>query len=372
MKIVVIAGYAPSLINFRGPLLASMRVFGHEVITLAPPDDPTVRGQLAELGVGFKTIRLSRRGVNPLRDFITMQDIRARLAEIKPDLVLSYTIKPVIYGSLAARLEGVKLAYSMVTGLGSSFEGKGWIGRLIFGMVEGLYRIGLKRNRCVFFQNTDDEAFFRKLQLIGPQTRSVITAGSGVDLNHYAQAPLPEGPPTFLLIARLLKAKGIAEFAEAARLVKAEPSEARFHLVGPLEEGSGGGDERDLSRWRSEKLVDWFGLAEDVRPRLAEASVFVLPSYYGEGLPRTALEAAATGRAVITTDHPGCREAVVHGETGLLVPVRDPQALAEAMKRFINEPGLVESMGRAGRALAEQRFDVNKVNRMILEAMELC
>ncbi len=376
MKIVVIAGYGPSLINFRGPLLASMRVFGHEVTALAPPDDSDVSAQLAKLGVGYRPIRLTRRGLNPMRDLATLRDIRRELKALRPDVVLSYTIKPVIYGSLAARLEGVKNIYSMITGLGAPFFGRGLVGRLVSGLVEGLYRAGMSKNRCVFFQNFDDEAFFQKRRLLGSNTRTIVTAGSGVDLAHFAlapvPAPVPDGVPTFLLVARLLKAKGVAEFAEAARLVKLEHPEARFHLVGPLHEGAAGVDERDLARWREQGIVEWFGPVRDVRPRLAQASVFVLPSYYGEGLPRTIIEAASMGRAAITTDHPGCREAVIEGKTGFLVPVRDAVALSAAMKRFIVEPELAQVMGRAGRKLAEDRFDVNKVNKIILEAMQLC
>lgn len=380
MNIVVIAGYGPSLVNFRGPLLREMVAHGHAVTALAPQDDPDIRQQLAGLGVGFQPIRLSRRGLNPLRDLATLQSIRNALRSTGPDMVLSYTIKPVIYGSLAARLERVASVNSMVTGLGSAFFRSGVSGRAVKGLVQGLYRAALRHNRLVIFQNPDDEAFFRSKGLVPPSVRTLVTPGSGVDLARFAPVPLPatktdatpDTPPTFLLIARLLRAKGICEFAEAARLVRQKYPQARFHLVGPLEPGEGTITERELAAWRQEGLIEWFGLQEDVRPRLAGCTVFVLPSYYGEGLPRTLLEAAATGRAAITTDHPGCREAVINGETGLLVPVRNARALASAMKRFIVEPGLARTMGGAALRLAQTRFDAALVNRQILEALHLC
>ncbi|MGE4505428.1 MAG: glycosyltransferase family 4 protein [Desulfovibrionaceae bacterium] len=373
MRIAVIAGYAPSLLNFRGPLLAELAGLGHEVFALAPPDEPDVPERLAGLGATFLPIRLNRRGMNPADDWATLRSVRARLRELRPELVLAYTIKPVIWGSLAARLERVPRVYSLVTGLGSALVGTTWRTRLVFGLVQGLYRAALWGNRAVFFQNPDDEAFFRSRRLVRPGTPTVVTPGSGVDLDHFAPAPFPEGqPPVFLMVARLLEQKGVRVFAEAARLVREELPGARFHLVGPREEGPGGIAEAELARWREEGLVQWFGYTGDVRPRLAECSAFVLPSHYGEGLPRTSAEAAATGRAVITTDHPGCREALIPGETGLTVPVRDPQALAKAMLRLGREPQLAGAMGRAGRRLAEERFDVRKVNRALLEAMELC
>lgn len=376
MKIVVIAGYGPSLINFRGPLLREMVALGHEVIAMAPLvpyGEPDFAPELEAMGISFKAIRLNRRGMNPLRDLITFIDIREEFRRDKPDVVLCYTIKPVIYGSLAAQLAFVPSINGLITGLGSAFFRSGVSGRMIKGLVEGLYRAALKKNRTVIFQNPDDEAFFRSEKLVPEQAKTLVTPGSGVDLTKFSPSPLPEDtPPTFLLIARLLKAKGVYEFAEAARMIRQDHPEARFHVVGPLEEGAEGVREADLAAWREQGLIEWFGLQDDIRPHLADCTVFVLPSYYGEGLPRTLLEAAAMARPSITTDHPGCREGVVDGETGLLVPVRDAEALSAAMKRFIAQPGLAKTMGQAARKLAETKFDATLVNMTILEALSLC
>jgi glycosyltransferase involved in cell wall biosynthesis len=374
VKIVLIAGYGPSLLNFRGPLLAEMVRLGHEVTALAPLEETPFQAELEAMHVHFQAIRLHRRGMNPLRDLVTLLDIREKLRHIQPDLVLSYTIKPVIYGSLAARLAQVPSINSLVTGLGSAFFRSGVSGRLVKGLVEGLYRAALRHNRTVIFQNPDDAAFFRREKIVPQTTATLITPGSGVDLARFKPAPLPQKTPTFLLVARLLRAKGVYEFAEAAKRIKKEYPNARFHLVGPLENtpGSDGVREADLHQWREQGLLEWFGLVEDIRPRLAACSVFVLPSYYGEGLPRTLLEAAAMGRPAITTDHPGCREGVVHEQTGLLVPVRDVQGLSAAMKRFIIQPALAQTMGKAAQELARTTFDVRLVNQTILEGLGLC
>ncbi|MEF2146586.1 MAG: glycosyltransferase family 4 protein [Desulfovibrionaceae bacterium] len=373
MKICVIAGYAPSLLNFRGPLLRAMVECGHEVAALAPSEDVDGVAQgLAELGVSFRPVRLSRRGMNPLKDYATILDLRAALETEQAELVFSYTIKPVIYGSMAAGRAGLKRIYSLVTGQGRVFQKQGWTGLFLGGLVKGLYRGALQYNNCVFFQNPDDERVFRETRMLAPDARTVVTYGTGVDLDHFAETPLPDGPPVFLCVARLLREKGLAELAEAARLVRREHPEAEFRLLGPFEAGPGGVSRAEVEAWEREGGLRHLGVTGDVRPHLAEASVAVLPSYYGEGLPRSLQEAAAMGRAVVTTDHPGCREAVRDGQNGLLVPVRDAAALSEALKAFILDPEKARRMGRASRVLAEERFDVRKINAALLREMELC
>jgi glycosyltransferase involved in cell wall biosynthesis len=371
MKIAVIAGFGPSLLNFRGPLLAALRAAGHEITALAPEDEPTLAADLAAAGVAFRPIRLDRKGTNPVKDLRTLCGLVAALRRLKPDLVFSYTIKPVIYGSLAARLCGIRRVYSMVTGLGHSFGGEGLGRRTLSGVVRLLYRLGLRANRCVLFQNPDDEACFRALGLLAPRQRSAVTAGSGVDLEHFAAAPLPEGPPVFLCAARLLGEKGVGEFVEAARLVRARHPRVVFRLAGPLDPGPDGIAPDQVEAWQREGRIEYLGYVKDVRPLIAASHAFVLPSYYREGVPRSILEALSMGRAVVTTDTPGCRETVQDEVNGYLVPPRDAQALAAALARLLETPDRLARMGAESRKLAEARFDVRLVNAAILRAMEL-
>jgi glycosyltransferase involved in cell wall biosynthesis len=238
-------------------------------------------------------------------------------------------------------------------------------------LISTLYRTSLRRTDGVFFQNHDDLEDFRRLAIIGERHRAIRVNGSGVDTSHYRFSPPRLEPPTFLLIARLLKDKGIVEFVEAARRLRARHPQARFRLLGPLDSNPAAIPMGDLERWRAEGVVEYLGEAEDVRPHLADTTAFVLPSAYREGIPRTLLEAMSTGRALITTDTPGCRDTVLPGENGFLVPVRDAGALADAMERFVVQPDLAVDFGRRSRTLAEERFDVRKVNAVMLEAMGL-
>jgi glycosyltransferase involved in cell wall biosynthesis len=231
-----------------------------------------------------------------------------------------------------------------------------------------LYRAALARTKAVFFQNPDDLADFKKRNLLKKGVKTVIINGSGVDLNHYSLSPLPD-EPVFLLMARLIGDKGIREYQEAARRVRAKYSQARFLLAGGFDENPAAIDKEEIRGWQEEKDIEYLGRLEDVRPAIAQSRIYVLPSFYREGTPRTILEAMSMGRPVITTDAPGCRETVEHGVNGFLVPVKDAGALAEIMEKFIEQPSLAESMGRESRRIAEQKYDVRKVNCMILEVM---
>lgn len=375
MRIAVIGGYAPSLVNFRGPLLARMVSLGHEVHGLAPAHVPDVGAQLEGMGVDYHRIPLSRRGLNPLADIGALLYIKQTLHRIRPDIVLSYTFKPAVYGSLAARMVWVgekKRVYAMITGLGYAFteEPAGLKRRILFNVAKGMYRSGINACDGVIFQNPDDETFFRKLGVIADRVATTVVNGSGVDLDHYAVAPLPQGP-VFLCLSRLLRSKGVALFAEAAARLKARHPGAVFRLAGPLESGGDAVTPDEIARWRRDGALEVLDPVEDVRPLLAGAGVYVLPSHYREGVPRSILEAMSMGRAIVTTDAPGCRETVEPGRNGFLVPPRDADALAETMERFILDPALAPAMGAASRAMAEARFDVNRVNDAILSFMGL-
>lgn len=372
MKVVVLGSYAPSLINFRGRLIEDMVAAGHSVVGCAPGSHAEVAQALAERGAGYHPIALRRTGLNPLLDAWSVLRLADVLRRLRPDLLFAYTSKPVIYGAMAARLAGVPTVFALISGLGYAFvEGGGPARDLMRRLIGALYRTSLRHADGIFFQNPDDLEDFRRLAIIGDRHKAIRVNGSGVDIEHYRSSPPRLEPPTFLLIARLLKDKGILEFVEAARRLRLRHPQARFCLLGPLDTNPAAISIRDLERWRAQGMVEYLGEAPDVRPHLAATTAYVLPSAYREGVPRTLLEAMSTGRALITTDTPGCRETVLPGENGFLVPPGDAGALAEAMERFIVEPDLAVAFGRRSRALAEDRFDVRKVNAVMLEAMGL-
>jgi len=369
-RIMVIGGYADSLIHFRGHLLQRLVAEGHRVIACAPNASADVRRELEALGVTYCHVPMQRAGMNPMRDVRTMRALVALYRDVQPDLVLTYTIKPVIYGSLAARLTGVPRVCSLITGLGYAFGTTTWRQRALNPVVRSLFRFALAHNEIVFFQNPDDLRQFVDAGL-ADERQAVLVNGSGVDLEHFAVTPLPNGVPVFLLIARLIWEKGVGEYVEAARRLKARYPGARFRLLGPLDPNPAAVSRAQLDAWCAEGVIDYLGSMNDVRPAIADASVFVLPSAYREGTPRSVLEALAMGRAVITTDAPGCRETVSRGENGFLVPIRDPTALADAMERFLRDPGLVARMGARSRVIAEEKYDVRSVNRVMMRALRL-
>jgi glycosyltransferase involved in cell wall biosynthesis len=371
MRVVVIGGWAPSLVLFRGSLLAAMASRGHEVIATAADGDDATRAALAAMGVAFEDLKLERAGLDPRADARTVAALVRRLRALRPDAVLGYTIKPVVWGGVAGRIAGVPHRFAMVTGLGYAFQGQDQLKRRVLaGAVRGLYRVGLAGCEAVFFQNPDDRADFDRLGLLPRRARIEVVRGSGVDVDHYAPEPLPGDAPVFVFVGRLLREKGILDYVEAARRVRTRHPEARFLIVGGLDPNPASVTQDQVERWMLDGDIEWIGEVRDVRPHLAQASVLVLPSYR-EGTPRSVLEAMSMGRAVITTDVPGCRETIVDGEQGLLVPSRDPAALAAACERLLAEPRRVAAMGERGRARAVALYDARKVAGRMLEVMGL-
>lgn len=367
---LLVASFPDSLIQFRGPLIDALLQADKEVHVAVPDLAPggEVAVALASRGVRVHDIPLQRTGLNPLRDLRLLLSLVALMLRLRPRFVLSYTIKPVVYASIAAWLVGVKHRFALVTGLGYAFTGTASGKRaLLLRLIQRLYRFALKRTHRVFFQNPDDEALFRELRLLPETVPSSVVNGSGVDVSEYFVAPLPD-KPCFLLIARLLGDKGVREYAQAAQLVKAVYPEAVFRLVGWIDDNPDAIAQRELDQWVDSGLLQFLGRLGDVRPAISDCSVYVLPSYR-EGTPRTVLEAMAMGRAVITTDAPGCRETVVDGDNGFLVPVKDVNALADAMIKMVATPGLAASMGERSRRIAEEKYDVHKVNAAMLEGM---
>jgi glycosyltransferase involved in cell wall biosynthesis len=292
----------------------------------------------------------------------TMVELWNVFRAVRPDVVHLVTIKPVLLGGLVARLAGVPAVVAAVSGLGFVFMAHGAKAAVRRWLVGGLYRVALgHHNLKVIFQNPDDRASLSKLAHL-PDSKVEMIRGSGVDLIQYSHTPLPLGVPVVLLAARLLADKGVREFVHAAQLLKQKGVSARFCLVGSIDPANPASlTDAELTQWAGEGVVELWGQRSDMPRVLAAAQVVVLPSYYGEGLPKVLIEAAACGRAVVTTDHPGCRDAIDPGVTGLLVPVRNAEALADALKGLINDPARCQAMGNAGRALAERAFDVRHV-----------
>lgn len=371
-RLLMIAGFAESLIGFRGALIAALQARGLEVHVAAPglASDSAVRLQLQAQGVVVHEIPLQRTGQNPLADLRSLGALWALMRHVQPDYVLGYTIKPVIYGSLAARLARVPRRFAMVEGLGFFFTSSdrplSLQRRILKNLIVGLYRVGLAAAHRVVFLNPDDRDEFVLAGLL-PLQKAFLLGGIGVDLDRWPMKPPVADPIMFLLAARLLREKGIVQYAEAARIVRRQYPQARFVLLGSLDENPGSLTRSEIQAWQDEGVLEWHGYVP-VAPWMEQASVFVLPSYR-EGVPVSTQEAMAMGRPVITTNVPGCRETVVEGVNGFLVPPRDPQTLADRMMRFLEQPGLIESMGRESRRLAEERFDVHKVNQRLIGLM---
>ena len=358
--ILVVGGLTRSLLTFRGPLLDEFLQRGWRVVAAAGDDDPETVAALKAKGIDFVRLPLARSGMNPFADVLLTAALVRLMRRLKPDVFFGYTVKPAAYGLIAARLAGVKRRVAMITGLGYSFtEGTGIRRRVARLVATTTLRVSLRHAQRVIFQNPDDQDAFVRLGLVRAG-RAEVVGGSGVDLAHFRPVPLPAGPLTFLLIARLLRDKGLREFAAAAGAFKQDHLSARFVLVGPEDPSPGAVRRSEVDAWVRDGLVEYRGEVRDVRPEIEACHVYVLPSYR-EGMPRTVLEAMAMARAVITTDVPGCRETVVDGWNGLLVPARDEAALADACRRLAENEEFTRLAGIRSLELVRERFDASQV-----------
>jgi glycosyltransferase involved in cell wall biosynthesis len=325
---------------------------------------------LEALGVEPLDYPLDRTGINPLNDLRTLFYLYRLMREGRPDAVIAFQPKPNVYALLAARLASVPVRAAVVEGLGFAFTPgeETFKKRIVRAVLKALYKLSFAFAHKVFFLNPDDLREFVAQGLVRPE-KAVLLRGIGVPLEEWPPAPPHLEPLTFTLIARLLREKGVREFAEAARRVKARHPGVRFLLIGPPDTNPGAIPEAEVRSWVEEGILEWIPWTEDVRPYLTETSVYVLPSYYREGVPRSTQEAMAMARPVITTDAPGCRETVVEGQNGFLVPPRDVEALVVAIERFIQDPSLVEQMGRESRKLAEERFNARVKSAQVIAAL---
>ena len=351
MHIVLTVNAAWNIVNFRRPLVEFLVGAGHRVTVLAPPDG--AEAELHRMGCAFVPLRMDAKGLSPVGGWRMVRDMKRHFRVLAPDAVLSFTIKNNLFGALAARSLGIAFIPN-VTGLGTAFLS----GRGLQRVAEGLYRYCFRDLPVVFFQNEDDRALFLDRNLIAP-AQARLLPGSGIDLTRFAAMPLPQGKaPVFLMVARLIRDKGVLEYAEAARIVKRSYPQAQFRILGPAGAENRSAIPPDIvAGWSPETDLDYLGETDDVRPHIAQADCVVLPSYR-EGAPRTLIEAAAMGRPLVATDVPGCRAVVQDGVTGFLCAMQDADSLAAACQAFLMlSPTQKQAMGLAGRTKMEQEYD---------------
>lgn len=370
-RMAIITTQAFSIGNFRGSLVREMVNRGIRVYALAPDYDDATREAVKSLGAIPVDSPMSRTGMNPLLDIIDLLRLSILLRSLRLNISLAYFIKPVIYGTLAARLAGVPKRFALIEGAGYVFADEKILStsrRLLRTIVTWLYRLGLSQAERVFMLNIDDKKLFTEERMVAAEKVQLLD-GIGLDLERFHLVKPVVQPLCFIFFGRLLREKGVYEYIDAARKVKALHPETRFLLLGGIDVNPSSVTDAEIHSWVAEGLIEYPGQAPDVRIWIAQASVFVLPSYYREGLPRSTQEAMAMGRPVITTDWVGCRETVEDGVNGFMVRVRDSGALARAMLTFVEQPDLIVSMGAESRRIAEKRFDVHKINAKFLESM---
>ncbi len=346
-------------VSHRLGVALAARDAGYDVHVATPDGDAVT--QITQAGLTFHPLDFDRGGQNPLAELLTIINFFRLFRMVRPDLVHLVTIKPVIYGGIAARLARVPALVGAISGLGFTFIAKGLVARLRRALIVRLYRLACHHpNMVLIFQNEDDHKLFSQFRIMREADVTLIP-GSGVDMTLYTPQAEPDGPPVISVATRLLGDKGVREFVDAARIVKQRHPAVRFILAGtPDPSNPETITEDELATWRAETVVELPGFVTDVATLYGQSHIVVLPSYR-EGMPKGLLEAAACGRAIVTTDVPGCRVTVDHDKTGLLVPVRTVEPLAAAMLRLIEEPETRRAMGVAGRARAERLFSLAHV-----------
>lgn len=368
MKIAILVCYNPTLINFRLDLMKEMVRLGHQVVAIGNESDGKWSKMLRPYGIEYRFIKMQRNGLNPVWDFVSFVQLVKLLKKEKPDRIFTSQAKMVLYGGGAAHWLGIQDVYPLIAGMGSVFLSSGLKGHILKKILMSGYRLSLRRSPSVFFQNQDDASFFVDNRIV-PSERIVFLNGSGVNLDRFSKQPFP-GTFGFLCVCRIIRDKGVLEYLSACRMVKTQHPEIRCLLVGPFDSNPSALKPDELQPYIDDRSIEYFGEQTDVRPYLAQCNVFVLPSYR-EGTPKSVLEAMSCGRAIITTDAPGCRETVMEGKNGFLVPVKDDKAIAEKMLFLYQNPAICEQMGNTSREIAEQKFDVRLVNQVILRTMRI-
>jgi len=366
MKVMVISPKNRTVYNFRGDLIKRIIAAGNTVVVTGP--DKNNLDKILDLGVLFYEVPMRKNGVNPVSDLKYMWHLFKLMKKERPDVVFGYTSKPVIYGSIAAKLAGVKHIVAMVTGAGYAFTAKTIKARLIKFIMSTLYKISFKCTNVAIFQNKDDKNEFINNKLVKEKKCKVVN-GSGVNLEKFVPSELPE-KITFFMLSRVMYSKGIREYLNACEIIKNKYPDVRCMLLGACENIQDSISEEDLKKYTENGIIEHFGETDNVAEYYKKCSVYVLPSYR-EGTPRTVLEAMAMGRAIITTDAPGCRETVIDGQTGFVVPVKDAKAIADKMEEFIKNPELISIMGKKSLAYCKEKFDVTKINNDMCKYLKI-
>lgn len=364
-KIIIVAPLSKSLINFRGDLIKDMMNRGYNVVTASPDlskeySDIFKQRKIINLPVNFQ-----RNKLNPFYDLVTLTKLFKIFWKQSPNIILSYTIKPVIWGGLVAKFFKTDF-YALITGTGFVFYGFSFKRKLLRGFVTFLYKLALKKSKAVIFQNADDLNLFVDRGIV-PRSKTHLVNGSGVNIEKFNFTTIPKDNTNFLCVARLKGDKGIRQYAAAAKIVKKKFPNTMFNLVGPEETSPDAISLDEVKSWSD--YINYTGEVLDVRSTIKNSHVYVLPSYH-EGLPRSTLEAMSMGRPVITTDASGCRETVKEGVNGFMVPVNNVDKLVEKMIWFIEHSDRLEPMGIASRRMVEEKFDVRKVNSAMMDIID--
>lgn len=368
MKIAVLSSHTTSLFWFRLDMMKAFIDNGHSVIAVGPEPESEWKEKFQKYSIEYKQIVVERNGMNPIKDLKTLKDLYKFLKKEKPQKIFTYQAKTVVYGSIAARLNGIKEVYPLIAGLGSIFRGHGVKNKLIKTIMKIEYWIAAKCSRKVFFQNHDDKNEFLHNGII-LDSKAVIINGSGVNLSKFKPVPHPE-KPAFLFIGRLIKDKGIVEYLEACNKIKVKYPDVRCMLVGPYDSNPSALTKEELEPYIKKGVIEYFGEQKDVSTYIAQCSTFILPSYH-EGTPKTVLEAMAMGRAIITSDAPGCRETVTDGVNGYLVKIKDIKGLTNKMEILINNANLNSQFGEKSAIIAKEKYDAKIVNQSIMQVMGL-
>lgn len=359
-KILIVVNDPDFFLSHRAPIALAAKTLGYEVHIATAYGSGA--DKIKALGLNHHGFHLSRSGINPISELRSLIDLYKLFSTLNPELVHLVTIKPVLYGGFIARLVKTPSIVAAISGLGSVFVAKSGFRKLLRYVVLQIYKVSLgHQNIKVIFQNPDDRNILLSAKVI-PEAAAVMIRGSGVDLSLCPVKAEPEGVPIIVMAARLLKEKGVEVFVDAARIIHARGIPARFLLVGSPDAGNPSSvTTNEIKSWVEENAVEAPGFSNDIPQIFSSSHIIALPSFYGEGLPKVLIEAAACARPVVTTDNPGCRDAIENGVTGLLVPIKDPAALADAFEKLLLDRTLRTKMGMAGRLLAEREFTLESV-----------